>query len=79
MNEFINLLIGILILILGIPLGSFLAQVTREELKQGRKWFKLIIILSLIGGIAGLILGDDVLMFSCFFIAIVTSQSLPKK
>jgi len=76
MNELINLLIGICVLALGFPLGSFLARVTKEELKLGKKWFKLIIILSLIGGIVGLIIGDDVLMFSLFFIAIVTSQSL---
>ena len=76
MNELINLLIGIFVLLLGFPLGNFLAQVTREELEQGRKWFKMIIFLSLIGGFVGLIIGSDVLMFSLFFIAIVASRSL---
>ena len=74
--ELINLLIGVLVLLLGFPLGSFLARVTKEELKSGQKWFKLIIILSLIGGFVGLILRNDMLMFSLFFIAIVTSRSL---
>ena len=78
MNELINLLIGILVLLLGFPLGGFLAKITKEELKSGQKWFKLIIILSLAGGFVGLILGNDVLMFSLFFIAIVTSRGLRK-
>jgi formate hydrogenlyase subunit 3/multisubunit Na+/H+ antiporter MnhD subunit len=78
MLEIFQLLIGILILILGIPIGNFLARRTKEELKSGQKWFRLIIILSLVGGFIGLILSNDILMFSFFFIAIVTSRSLRK-
>ncbi len=48
-------------------------------MKSGRRWFGIIIIVSLIGGVIGLILGNDILMFSFFFIAIVTSRSLKKK
>jgi len=69
---------GIVVLILGFPIGSFLAKITKEELSSGQKWFKLIIFLSLIGGFIGLIIGNDALMFSFFFIAIVTSRSLIK-
>lgn len=76
MEEVIKLLIGIFVLILGIPIGNFLTKVTKEELKSGGKWFKLIIFLSLIGGFVGLIIQNDILMFSLFFIAIVTSRSL---
>ena len=78
MNEIINLLIGIAVLALGIPLGNFLAKITSEEIKGGQIWFKLIIFVSLIGGFLGLIFGGDVLMFSLFFIAIVTSRSLKR-
>lgn len=78
MNEMIKLLIGVFVLILGIPIGNFLAKVTSEELKPGKKWFKLIIVLSLIGGFTGLVIRDDVIMFSLFFVAVVTSQSLKK-
>lgn len=74
----IRLLIGTLVLFLGIPLGNFLAKRTKEELKPGKKWFKIILILSLAGGLIGLILKDDVLLFSLFFIAIATSRSLKK-
>jgi len=79
MGEFYKLIIGILVLILGIPIGSYLAKITKEELKKGQKWFKLIIIISLISGIIGLILGNDVVLFSSFFIAIVASRSLKRK
>lgn len=76
MQEIFKLLIGIGVLILGIPIGSILAKYTKEELKDGKKWFKLIILLSLIGGIIFLIFRNDSLMFTLFFIAIVTSRSL---
>ena len=78
MLEIFQLVIGILILILGIPIGNFLARRTKEELKSGQKWFRLIIIFSLVGGFIGLIIRNDILMFSFFFIAIVTSRSLRK-
>jgi len=79
MLEIFQLVIGILILILGIPIGNFLARRTKEELKSGQKWFRLIIIFSLVGGFIGLIIRNDILMFSFFFIAIVTSRSLGKQ
>lgn len=78
MQQTASLLAGIGILILGIPLGDFLAKITKEELRQGRVWFRLIIITSLIGAIVGLVSRNDVLLFSLAFIAIVTSRSLNK-
>ncbi len=65
-------------IMLGVPVGNYLAKFTKEELKSGQKWFKIIIILSLIGAIIGLILGDDILLFSFLFIATVTGRSLRK-
>jgi uncharacterized membrane protein YfcA len=47
-------------------------------LQKGKFWFILIIILSLIGAIIGLILANDVLLFSMLFFAVVTSMSLKK-
>ncbi|MBU3907259.1 MAG: hypothetical protein KKA64_03335, partial [Nanoarchaeota archaeon] len=67
--------IGIIVLVLGIPIGKFLAKVTREELKQGKKWFRWIIIISLIGALINLVLINDILLFSFLFIAVVTYQS----
>jgi len=79
MQEMMKILIGIVVLILGIPIGNILAKNTREELKSGRKWFLLLIFLSLIGAVISLILRNDSLMFTFLFIAIVTSRSLVKK
>ncbi len=76
MLEVINLIIGILVLALGIPVGHYLAKFTKEELKDGQVWFKIIIFISLIFGIIGLFISNDVLMFGSFFAAIVTSRSL---
>ena len=78
MNEIIKLIISICVLALRIPIGNLLARATKEELKAGQIWFKLIIVLGLAGGVTGLIFSNDVLMFSFFFIAIVTSRCLKK-
>ena len=40
-----------IILVLAFPIGYLLAYLTRDELKQGRKWFKLIILISAAGSI----------------------------
>ena len=78
MQEIFKLLIGVVFLALAFPIGNYLAKKTKEELKAGRRWFKLIVFLSLAGGFTGLIIGNDVLMFSFFFMALVTSRSLRK-
>ena len=78
MGEIIRLIIAILILLLGIPIGNYLAKQTKEELKSGQKWFKRLVILSLLGVLIFLIAGNDALLFSFAFIAIVTSRSLKK-
>jgi uncharacterized membrane protein YfcA len=79
MQEIFKILIGAGVLVLGIPIGVILAKFTKEELKEGKFWFKLIIISSLIGAILGLIFRNDVLLFSLLFIAVVTSMSLKNK
>ena len=76
MEEAIKLLIGILVLILGYPIGVFLAKICKDELKKGQIYFKILVYAGLIAGLIGLIIGNDVLLFTGFFIAIVTSRSL---
>lgn len=76
MEEIYRILIGIIVLITGYFLGGFLAKITKEELKQGRKWFKLIILVCVVGSILSLVYKNDVLFFTFLFIAIVTSRSL---
>jgi hypothetical protein len=79
MEEWIKLLISVFVLILGVPIGNILRKFTKEEMKQGRKWFRYLVMFTLFGGFIGLILKKDWIMFTCFFIAIVTSRSLVLK
>jgi len=79
MQDIIKIPIGIVLLVLGIPIGNFLAKITKEELKTGQKWFKLIIIASLVGSVISLISGNDILLFTFLFIMIVTSRSLKER
>ena len=79
MQDLIKILIGIVVLFAGVFVGNLLAKFTKEELKTGHSWFRIIIMLGLIGGVIGLFIGNDILMFTMFFIAIVTSQSLKTK
>ena len=72
MNE---LVIGILVLILAFPLGSYLRKLTLDENKQGKKWFFYIMILGIIGAVASLIFRNDVLMFTFLFTAVIALQS----
>jgi len=76
MQEIFAFLLAVLALILGIPIGDILAKITQEELKTGKKWFLILIFLSLAGAGISLVLSKDDLMFSFLFIAIVTSRSL---
>lgn len=76
MENLLQFTIAILVLILGIPIGNYLAFLTKEELKSGQKYFKAIIIVCLVGSIASLIFKNDALFFTFLFIAIVTSRSV---
>jgi uncharacterized membrane protein YfcA len=76
MQEILKIFIGIGFLLLAIPIGSYLAAKTREELKAGQRWFKLLIIISMIGSIISLIIRNDFLFFSFLFIALITSRNL---
>lgn len=79
MQEILRLIIGIGVLILGIPIGNVLARNTPEELKEGKKWFYLILLVCFIGAIFSLIISNDALLFTFLFIAIVTSRSISYK
>ena len=79
MQELLKMLIGIAVLMLGIPIGNILAKNTSEELRKARKWLSLLIIICFIGAIVSLIFQNDAFLFTFLFIAIVTSRSLVEK
>lgn len=76
MEEIVKFLIGILVLALGFVLGDIMRRQTMDEQKIGKKWFLLIVGISIIASFVGLFLGYDWMIFSFAFIAIVTSRSL---
>jgi len=76
MEDWLKIIIALVVLLLGIPIGNLLAKYTKEELKVGKKWFQLLMFIGVIGGILCLIFQKDALMFTFFFIAIVSSRSL---
>ncbi|MFH1503272.1 MAG: hypothetical protein ABIE36_01290 [Candidatus Diapherotrites archaeon] len=78
MQEALKIIIGVVVLAFGILIGDILARNTKEELRQGRKWFLLLILICFIGAILSLIFTNDALLFTFLFIAIVTSMSLRK-
>jgi hypothetical protein len=79
MQEILKIIIGIAVLFLGIPIGNVLAKNTQEELKDGKRWFILLILINLIGAVISLIFGEDAFLFTFLFIAIVTSRSLENR
>jgi hypothetical protein len=78
MQELLSIITGIVVLALGIPIGNILANHTKEELKDGKRWFVILISMCLIGAVLSLIFFEDSLLFTFLFIAIVTSRSLKK-
>ena len=76
MKEIYAFSLSIIILGLGILIGNFLAKITKEELKSGKKWFKLFMIFCLVGAVISLFFRNDVIFFGLLFMTIVTSRSL---
>ncbi len=76
MEEVLKYVLGIIILVLGVPIGNFLAKYTEEELEVGQRWFKIILLVSLVCGLFFAFTKQDALMFGFLFVAVVTSRSL---
>ena len=79
MLQSFEFVIGILVLVLGFPLGNYLARLTKDERNVGQRWFRFIILASFVGAVLSIVFKNDPLLFSFLFIIIVTSRSLSKK
>lgn len=79
----LQLILLIVVSLLGWPIGKFIARKTKEELKAGKKWFKLICIGALITAIVSLFIfqGNDltIIIASCIFIFLLALAALKKK
>lgn len=72
------MLLEIITLTLAIPTGYLLAYLTNDELVAGRKWFKAIIVVSVLLGIWFYLTGHYYISWTSAFIVIVTFVSLIK-
>lgn len=72
------LLFNVLILLLAIPVGYLISWMAKEELKQGRRWFRILVIAGILGGIGFWIYGFIIESLTMFFICIVALVSLVK-
>jgi hypothetical protein len=72
------MIIEIILLILAVPAGLLIAYLARDELIQGQKWFKILVIASL--ALAGLfwMMNLDYISLTLVFIAIASFVSLVK-
>ena len=68
----------VLILLTAIPAGLLVAWLTKEELRAGKKWFKMIIALSLAGSVIFLFLKNEVVTLTLMYMAIVSYMSIRK-
>jgi len=59
MLTIIQIILLALIALLGIPTGFILKRATMEEMKAGKKWFKMISSISLLSAIISVILAND--------------------
>ena len=72
------MLIEIIILLLAIPSGYLIAWLARDELEDGKKWFRILIIVSIISGIWFYLIGLFYISLTSGFIFIVSLISLIK-
>jgi ABC-type Fe3+ transport system permease subunit len=72
------MLIEIGLLILAIPVGLLIAYLTKDELKQGRFWFRIICDVSLVLAALFLILKVNYLAWTFLFVFVSTGVSIWK-
>ena len=68
----------IILLLLAIPTGLILAWLAKEELKEGRKWFKALVIASIALAFFFWIFGVRYVSLTFAFIAVASLVSLIK-
>jgi len=83
--ELYQYLLLVVIIAFAFPAGSFIAKLTKEELKAGKRWFQLLIVLAIAVIISSLCIlkncGEDFLLIasSMLFIIIIASVSIAKE
>lgn len=78
MEDMIIEVLIVVLLVLAFPVGLLIAWMGRDELKDGRKWFQRIIIISAIIGIISVLFKRYTEGLTFLFIIIFTGISLWK-
>lgn len=81
--EILQYALMLLVILVAFPIGFLLAKLTKEELKSGRVWFQLVIVLAIVITIASIcskLCLNDILITvtSMLFIIIIAGISLVK-
>ena len=74
----IKIVLSIVALALSIPVGFLISSLTKDELKQGRAWFRALFILSVCFGVWFVLIGIYHIALTIFFIGIVALISFLK-
>ena len=72
------MIMSVILLIFAIPVGYLIAWMARDELVQGRSWFRVLIILSLLSGLWFYLADYIHISLTSFFITIVSLISFVK-
>lgn len=72
------MILEIVVLALAIPAGFLLAWLARDELKDGKKWFRIIILVGVFVGGWFYLTGERYVTWSAGFIIIVSFIALMK-
>ena len=72
------MIIEIFVLLTAVPIGYFISYLTKDELKSGEKWFRVLIISSILIGILFILLGEFYISWTAGFVFIVSLISLIK-
>ncbi len=75
----IKITLSLLVLLSAVFFGHILTKSTKEELRDGRKWFKWIIIISIVLTILFTIVNNWVAVLTLIYITIVCLISVRKK
>lgn len=69
----ISIILIIVIVLLGYPIGLLIAKLTKEELKAGRKWFRILVFVSAIAIVASILFttGETLLFLVMSFVFIL--------
>ena len=74
----LNILLSVLLLVLSVPVGFLIAWHARDELVQGRKWFKIIMNVAELAVLILVALDELAGVLTCAFIIVVAYVSYRK-